>query len=253
MIFYFSATGNCKYTAIRIAERLNDQTQSIPEWLEQGETLYIPGEGEKIGIVTPTYSWRLPEIVERFLNALCLPEGDQSYVYIVSTYGTTPGITAEMAKSILADQKIRLSAAFSVRMPDTWTPVFDLSNPEKVAAQNAKAETEIDAVIARIAAGDTGNHQKMRLPNFVMPMTTPAYERMRKTSHFRLDDSCIGCGLCARKCPAQAIGMREKRPVWVKDQCIMCLGCLHRCPKFAIQYENRTRTHGQYTNPNVKV
>ena len=28
---------------------------------------------------------------------------------------------------------------------------------------------------------------------------------------------------------------------------------LHRCPKFAIQYGDRTKNHGQYTNPNVKV
>ena len=47
--------------------------------------------------------------------------------------------------------------------------------------------------------------------------------------------------------------MRDKKPVWVKDKCVMCLGCLHRCPKFAIQYEDKTKTHGQYTNPNVKV
>ena len=59
--------------------------------------------------------------------------------------------------------------------------------------------------------------------------------------------------LCARKCPDQAIEMRDGRPVWVKERCIMCLGCLHRCPKFAIQYDDRTREHGQYRHPGTRV
>ena len=75
------------------------------------------------------------------------------------------------------------------------------------------------------------------------------YDSMRRTSHFSVEDTCIGCGLCARNCPVSAIAIREKRPVWVKDECVMCLRCLHHCPKFAIQYGKRTKQHRQYTHP----
>lgn len=75
----------------------------------------------------------------------------------------------------------------------------------------------------------------------------------RLTAKLRVEGGCIGCGLCAKKCPVQAIEMRDGKPVWVKDKCVMCLGCMHRCPKFAIQYGENTQRHGQYTNPNVKL
>ena len=39
----------------------------------------------------------------------------------------------------------------------------------------------------------------------------------RRTAHFRVEDSCIGCGLCARKCPVQAIRMENGRPVWAQE------------------------------------
>ncbi|MBF1002635.1 MAG: 4Fe-4S binding protein, partial [Lachnospiraceae bacterium] len=72
---------------------------------------------------------------------------------------------------------------------------------------------------------------------------------MRKTKNLSVSDACIGCTLCAKKCPVQAIAMQNKKPAWVKEDCTMCLGCLHRCPKHAIYYGSgkATNAHGQYT------
>ena len=91
------------------------------------------------------------------------------------------------------------------------------------------------------------------MPVLIGKIAYENYDRMRRTSHFHVEDSCIDCGLCARKCSIHAIEMKEKRPVWVKDICTMCLGCLHRCPKFAIQYGNKTKKHWQYQNPHAKI
>jgi len=137
-------------------------------------------------------------------------------------------------------------------MPDNWTPLFDLSDPAEVARQNELAETCIADVIARLQARETGNHTAYRKPYAIRVIADPLLSGKRKTKHFYVEDSCIGCGVCAANCPVQAIEMQRGRPVWVKKQCALCLGCLHRCPKFAIQYgDGKTKLHGQYHNPHT--
>lgn len=84
MILYFSATGNSKYVAQRIAEFLGEKAVSI---LADD----LPDEPIK-GLVTPVYALGLPDIVEKFLLENKLQK--QDYLFFVATYGTTPGQAA---------------------------------------------------------------------------------------------------------------------------------------------------------------
>lgn len=247
MILYFSATGNCKYVATRIAQSIKQEIVCIVDCINRSKYTF---EDEMIGIISPTYDWGLPSIVREFLEKASF---QTKYLYFIATYGTTPGASGYMANKAIRNRGI--DAYYSIRMVDTWTPIFDLSTPEKVAKYTKTTESEIDSVICGVSTRRTNKHMLHCTPAFITEwIAEPIYnKKVRCTAHFHVEESCIGCGLCTKKCPVQAIEMSEKRPIWTKDKCVMCLGCLHRCPKFAIQYENKTRKHGQYTNPNVKL
>ena len=114
MILYFSATGNCQYVAARLAQADGQPTLSIVDCIREKRYVFAD---ETIGIVSPTYDWGLPNIVREFLEKASF---QTEYLYFVATYGTTPGATGYMAQKAI--RGCQISAYYSVRMPDTWTP-----------------------------------------------------------------------------------------------------------------------------------
>ena len=95
-------------------------------------------------------------------------------------------------------------------MADTWTPVFDLSTPEKVAVFTKTTETAIADIIAGVQRRARSRHMSPRLPAVLAQwFAQPCYHAARRTAHFRVEDSCIGCGLCGAGHP------HGKRPAGV--------------------------------------
>ena len=253
MIFYFSATGNSKYVASRLSAGTDEEMVSITDCMKSGRLRFSMKAKEAIGIVSPTYFFELPALVCDFLEkAEFLPEG-KPYVYFAATYGTTCGSSGSVVNAYMARKGFPMDARFSIRMPDSWTPIFDLSDDAHVRRINEAAEPQIDVVVRKVQARDRGDFMKMKLPAFVGRIYYKNYDKQRTTDHFRVEDSCVGCGLCARNCPVDAIEMQDGKPVWTREKCLACLGCLHGCPKFSIQYGDKTKKHGQYRNPHVDL
>ncbi|HYH01530.1 MAG TPA: 4Fe-4S binding protein [Bacillota bacterium] len=65
-------------------------------------------------------------------------------------------------------------------------------------------------------------------------------------------DVCIFCGICARKCPADAIVVDRANKSWELDpfKCVICGACAEVCPKKCIAMGEQ---HGQVAAVKEKV
>jgi ferredoxin len=250
MILYFTATGNSKRAAERIAEVCDDEAVSMVTCKEQG-TRSFDVKGGIFGIVCPVYFSGLPDYVERYLGQIVVR--NSSYTFFVGTYGSASGQAALYAKHILARNGTELDARFTVKMPENCTLICDVTDKGKVARIDEAAETELTMVAEAIKEKTRGNLVCDETPLLVSELMHAAYALARTTRHFAVNDTCVGCGKCARNCPDHAIVMEGGNPVWVKDTCDLCLGCLHRCPVAAISFTRLTAGRGQYLNAHTTL
>ncbi len=247
MIFYFSATGNSKHVAEYIAEKTGDQAISITECVKKMHYDYKLKKGERLGFVYPVYCWSLPTVVEEFLKNVSIDKYGKNYTFSVATCGAATG-GADMALAKLLNKKgIGLHATFAVKMVDTYTVVFNVKNSEKNAKRNNAAEEELKDIAFLINNRSGGYYNHLRGIWPASKITKPVYNLGRVTSPFKVSTDCIGCGLCAKNCPVNAISCEYGKPVWIKKKCAMCLQCVHRCPVNAINYGPFTKRNGQYT------
>ena len=95
----------------------------------------------------------------------------------------------------------KIDAYYSVRMADTWTPVFDLSTPEKTARFTGSTEASIDRAIRGLSERRTNRHMFPRTPAFITELISqPIYNNSaRLTTKLRVEGGSIGCGLCFKR------------------------------------------------------
>ncbi len=253
MIFYFSATGNSKYVAERLAADTDDRLISMPEAIHARRYQYDVSQEQRIGFVVPTYYYGLPSVLNFFVEKLQLTGYEEQYVYVVLTCGGSTGDAAGMLARMLKKKGITLSAQFAVPMVDNYVPLSKLDSAEKIEKTLDAAEEYIDEARRAVRSRGFGDYNRCQgaAPAVLTAAAYPLYRRGRSTKVFVVTDECVGCGTCQRLCPCEAINIEADKPVWVKPQCVHCLGCLHRCPSRAIHWKKADEDRGRYYNPRL--
>jgi len=67
----------------------------------------------------------------------------------------------------------------------------------------------------------------------ILPEKTDSAE-VKQSVYVVNSESCIGCAICVRKCPVQAITMKDGKAIIDSTKCISCGICADKCPVKAI-------------------
>ena len=249
MIFYFSGTGNTKYLAERIGERMGERLVGIADSLKCGESVFTAEKGESIGFVIPVYFSGVPKCVREFIEKMTLTSGGDNYIFTVLSCGGNTANAGKMLNKLLTEKGIAVNACYSAVMVDNYIPMFNIPSQEEANRMLEEINTKIELLTDKIAEKKDGDFDENKGAKIMTAVMYPFYKPFRKTKKFTVSDKCISCGKCESGCVDKAIKIKEGKPVWVKSECTQCLRCINACPTRAIQFGKKTEKRNRFINP----
>ena len=238
MVLYFSGTGNSKYIAKRIAEAIRENTVDLNMKIKENDTSPLQ-TGRDVIIVTPTYAWRTPKIVSEWIDKTEFIDGKR--IWFVMNCGSEIGNAAKYNQELSEQKKLQYMGTSQILMPENYIAMFDAPEAEEARKIIAKAEPDIEKVIAYIRDVKEFCLPRNKLYDRFMsgPVNPIFYKFFVKANAFQVNDSCIGCGQCVKKCPLNNIHLEQERPVW-GEKCTHCMACICYCPTEAIEYGKKS-------------
>lgn len=251
MILYFSGTGNSEYVAKRIGKTADDEVVNLFLRLRDQDYTEIHSKRTWV-VVTPTYAWRIPRIVENWIQKTKFT-GNRS-IYFIMTCGADIGNAGKYLKELCSEKGMRFCGCGEVVMPENYIAMFRTPSQDEAFKIICHSEKVIDKLAMNIKSGEKIPQTRISIldqltSGIVNQMFYPMFVHAKK---FSVDKKCISCGKCVKVCPLQNIRMHHGRPVWGKE-CTHCMACICRCPAEAIEYGRHSKELPRYTFPKDKI
>lgn len=247
MILYFSGTGNSAYVAKRIGKEINDSVIDLFDKLRRRDFSDMRS-GRPWVIVVPTYAWRIPRIVQEWLENTNLTGSKD--IYFVMTCAGGVGNAGKYLKKQCAAKKLNYLGCTQILMPENYIAMFSTPAQEEALDIIRQSEGAIDEAALLIKANKAFSSPAVTLKDkmssgIVNDVFYPLFVHAKK---FYATDTCISCGKCAKVCPLDNIHLENGSPIWGKS-CTHCMACINRCPIEAIEYGEHSKAMPRYICP----
>lgn len=250
MIVSFSGTGNSRYCAQLLSDKLND------EWIDSGNFIRSGIQAELLSgspwvFVAPTYAWRLPRVFVDFIRKSWLQGSEDAY--FVMTCGSDIGDAGKYNQQLCEELGLTYKGTLRVPMPENYIALFSAPSEEKCRAMIAQAHPLLERVAEQIRKGEQLPEEKVTAVGRLCSsaVNTGFYRYYIKAKLFYATAQCIGCGKCAASCVLNNIALKNGLPHW-GDHCTHCMACICGCPVEAIEYGNHSQGKRRYLCPDYK-
>jgi len=247
MILYFTGSGNSKYCAEKLGQLLEDEVVNIADYLRENKCGNFHSDRPWVKCVH-IYAAYIPLSVEKFIKESTF-EGNNDFYFIATLGGNEKGgsIAPKILEPLCNVIGKNYMGTAHISMPRNYIMLFSMPSEDECKEKLDSTDAVLPKYAEIIKNGSTMPPHKINKFEYitVKPFIGLYYKLLLSDKKFTVDDKCIGCGLCERKCPLGNINMVNGKPQW-NGNCTHCTACINYCPVTAIQYGNKTQTKNRY-------
>lgn len=231
---YLSGTGNTKHCVEKLVHLMDDTALCVP--LEDAQIRSLLEKEGTIVLGYPTQFSNAPFMVRDFINKNdSLWKGKK--LFIINTMGLFSGDGTGCTARLLKKHGAEILGGMQIKMPDS---VCDSKLLKKSVEENIQIVKSADGRMKEAARQMREGRYPQEGLSVIAHIKGLFGQRLwfyRKTKGYtnklKISDSCIGCGLCSKKCPMNNIQIEGNRAT-SGNRCTMCYRCISLCPQKAI-------------------